>query len=406
MAALALVLVGLTLRDLIGRPAGDGPNIDTAEVDPTRRLDLNFDWGKGKGIGNSMRFGLEAVDPDEPNSRDSNKKLTFDQLGRSNSTVGRIDGADRSFGNLQSGKWVGEAKKAGKYSGKEAVFEFTPDRVHVTQTVQIVPGEAYETAPGTGVFKRPLNTCLIKYKVENKDTRSHNVGLRVMIDTYIGNNDGVPFTIPGVGGLVDTFKDFNGHAEIPEFIQALERPDVERPGTVVQMTLKLSKELAPDRVSLTYWPGFEFRNWEVPIRNIGDDSSIVLYWNPRDMKPGTHREMAFSYGLGKVTGGKLGLTFGGTLAVNREMTVVAYVADPKPGETATLKLPAGFEFLGGSPATQNVPAAEKGPDGKTRPSPVTWHVRPTVAGRHTISATTSTGLSVSQPVTIGKKGLF
>ena len=145
---------------------------------------------------------------------------------------------------------------------------------------------------------------------------------------------------------------------------------------------------------------------EVPLKNIAEDSAIVLYWNPINMKPGESREMAFSYGLGNLSGGKLGLTIGGTLAVNREMTVVAYVADPRPGEIATLRLPEGFDLLGGSAAAQPVPTAQRGPDGKLRPSPVTWRVRPTIDGRHILTVTTSRNLSVSQPVTIRKKGIF
>src|SRR5262249_34717570 len=137
-----------------------------------------------------------------------------------------------------------------------------------------------------------------------------------------------------------------------------------------------------------------------------EDSAVVLYWNPNDMKPGEQRDMAFSYGLGNIQGGRLALTVGGTLAVNREMTVIAYVAHPEAGETATLQLPGGFDLLAGSAATQPVPSATPGPDGKARPSPVTWRIRPTRDGRHTLSVRTSTNLSVSQPVTIRKIGIF
>ena len=46
--------------------------------------------------------------------------------------------------------------------------------------------------PGLGREVRPLDTCLVKYKVENRDKSTHQVGLRVLLDTYIGENDGVP----------------------------------------------------------------------------------------------------------------------------------------------------------------------------------------------------------------------
>ena len=35
----------------------------------------------------------------------------------------------------------------------------------------------------------------------------------------------------------------------------------QHPGTVIQMNLKLSKELAPDRVSLTHWPEMNTPQW-------------------------------------------------------------------------------------------------------------------------------------------------
>jgi hypothetical protein len=401
LLGLILVLVGLMLRDLIGKPPGE-PSFEVSDIDPTQRLKLYFDYGNQKGLRNSMNFGLVMVDPANPQDPDP-KRLTFDPFGRSNSTVLSIDGAAKTFGGPE-GRWEGKPAKSGIYGGQVAKFEFTPLPVFVTQTVQVMPGEAVEVTPG--VYKRLLNTCLIKYKVENKDTRSHKLGLRIMVDTLIGKNDGTPFTIPGVPGLVATMKDFPSRQEIPDFIQALEFPDLEGPGTVIQMNLKLSDQLAPDRVSLTHWPGWNYGAWDVHMENIAEDSAIVLYWNPVELKPGASREMAFSYGLGNLKGGKLGITVGGTLAVNREMTVIAYVADPQPGETATLVLPEGFEFLANSAPTQPVPEAERGGDGKIRPSPVTWRIRPTVEGRQALSVTTSTGLSVSQPVTIRKKGIF
>jgi hypothetical protein len=402
MAGLTMVLLAVMLRDLIGNPPGE-TGFERADVDPTPRLKLYFDYGNDKGLRNSMNFGLVMIDPASPHDPDP-KRLTFDPFGRSNSTVALIDGVNKMFGGQDFGKWATKPVKSGIYGGQDATFQFTPDPIFVTQTVQIMPGEAMEVTPGA--FKRPLNTCLIKYKVENKDRRTHSIGLRVMVDTLIGKNDGTPFTIPGTSGLVSTLKDFRSRAEVPDFIQALEFPDLDHPGTIVQMNLKLSDTLAPDRVSLTHWPGFNYGAWDVRMQNIVEDSAIVLYWNPVDMKPGESREMAFSYGLGNVKGGKLGLTVGGTLAVNREMTVVAYVADPQPGETATLQLPEGFDLLGSSPATQPVPPAEPDRDAKLRPSPVTWRIRPTLEGRRVLTVTTSTQLSVSQPVTIRKKGIF
>src|SRR5207244_2952074 len=55
LLALAMVLAGLMLRDLIARPQG-GPANEIADVDLTRRLSLQFDEGVGKDVSNTMRF--------------------------------------------------------------------------------------------------------------------------------------------------------------------------------------------------------------------------------------------------------------------------------------------------------------------------------------------------------------
>ena len=82
----------------------------------------------------------------------------------------------------------------------------------MTQFVEVVPGEQ----------SRLLDTCLVRYVIENQDGAAHTVGIRFLLDTYIGSNDGVPFTIPGAANLCDTQMEFNSTAEVPDFIQALE----------------------------------------------------------------------------------------------------------------------------------------------------------------------------------------
>src|SRR5204863_292890 len=63
--------------------------------------------------------------------------------------------------------------------------------VEVTQTVEVVPGEQ----------SARLDTALIRYTLTNLGKTPHTVGIRFLLDTYIGENDGVPFTIPGRAGL-------------------------------------------------------------------------------------------------------------------------------------------------------------------------------------------------------------
>ena len=70
-----------------------------------------------------------------------------------------------------------------------------------------------------------------------------------MLDTFIGANDGVPFAVPGSEGkpdrLVDTMEIFE-QKDIPDYIQALERPDLNNPGTVAHCGLKLRRISSDD----------------------------------------------------------------------------------------------------------------------------------------------------------------
>ena len=59
------------------------------------------------------------------------------------------------------------------------------------QTVEVIPTKA----PKSGA-KRRLDAMLVRYQVDNKDTRPHQVGVKVWMDVYLVNNDGALFAAP------------------------------------------------------------------------------------------------------------------------------------------------------------------------------------------------------------------
>jgi hypothetical protein len=287
----------------------------------------------------------------------------------------------------------------------------------ITQSAKVIPGEPVEVA--ADVYKSHYDTCLVTYKIENRDTKSHMVGLRVMLDTLIGDNDGVPFTIPGQPKLItkkDFKDDFNKKIkEVPDFLMALEQADLANPGTVVQLNLRLSDRLeAPSRVLLTRWPGAlktgvkarleAMEKWDVPVTEIEDDSSVVMYWQPEQIQPGSKRELGYTYGLGSIAttkGGQLAVTIGGVLTTGGELSVVALVNNAKPGEKVTLELPKELTLLPDSKAEQPVLA----PEGN-RPRPTTWRLKSTAGGGFTITVRTSGGLVQKKRVVIRSTGIF
>ncbi len=409
LGVLAIALVAVMLRDRLASPSGTA--LDGNE---DLRIGLYFDFGLSKediakrGIEPAMSFGLVKID--DAADRDSFKKLTYDEWGANNSTVVRIDGnIDRPFGQKISGAWEVKPKKIARGLGMTGSWMFL-DKVQVTQTARIVPGEMVEVGPGA--FKRFLDTCFVRYKIENKDKRAHKVGLRVLLDTYIGDNDGPFFTVPGLPDLVKTKKDFSPPQRVPDFVQALENPEVKKPGIVVQFNFRLSDALeAPSRISLTHWPGPGLKNihvYNLPMADINNDSAVVMYWEEKEMRPGAARTLGFTVGLGAVstTEGLIGLSVGGSTAPGGQMTVVALVADPQPKQTITLELPPELSFVDKESAKQEVPTAERSPDGRARPSPVTWRVRSTVPGTFTLEVKTSTGRQQKSKVHIRPGALF
>jgi hypothetical protein len=376
----------------------------------------------------TMHFGVVMTNQTDASGKP--KRLTYFEKGFTNNCCLRIDGSERLFGEQPFRKKVGETPRLPgrwtdktddlgtdpatgiKRDGKRWVWYYDAEKVAIAQTVELTVGESGQ-----------LDTCLVRYKIDNKDTKSHIVGLRFLLDTYIGSNDGVPFLIPGQDRLCDTTQDLSG-AAVPQYIQAFERDDVSNPGTIARVQLKLGGNVEPpSRITLGAYPDpklgekmndkrcmQEKTGWDVPVYPIKTippgDSCVTMYWPMESLAAGASRELGFAYGLGDVaaseSGGQLGLTADGNRTPGGELTVTAYVTNPGANHTVTLTLPKGFEMSDGGAATRPVPAAA----GVSRMSPVTWKVKAGAAGDYTLKAESSTGAAQTKKITIKAKTLF
>ena len=340
--------------------------------------------------GSNLLFGITILKDDA--GKPVNKQLTYSKDGATNNTVVRIDGKDLQPG--ASGRWIEERKKSS--NGFRWIWE--QGGVKVTQDVEVVAG----TQPTAGTQRRLLNTCLVRIRFQNDGAVPANVGIRLQVDTLIGVNDGVPFAVPGVPGLVTTFKDFATPSTVPDFIEALEKPDLKDPGTVGHFSLKIGGGLeAPSRVSLTHWPGSFFKKWDVPLADLAGDSAVVLYWNEQPLAPGQSRDLGFSYGLGSGAGtGSAGdglrLTLDGAFEEGQSFSALAYVQNPKPGQSVTLILPPELERTRGN-AQENVP-----PPGanSNNTSTISWAVTAKKPGKYHVDLTSSSGSKVSREIII------
>src|SRR5262249_57706828 len=94
--------------------------------------------------------------------------------------------------------------------------------------------------------------------VQTLDKAPHPIGLRVMLDTFIGANDGVPFYIPATqdspAHLVDTMEIFP-QKRIPDFLQALETEKLDaKEATVAILCPKIHGCEPMEKLVLSRWP--------------------------------------------------------------------------------------------------------------------------------------------------------
>ena len=377
----------------------------------------------------TMRFGLGTPDPKDPAKFKT--RLIYDEYGRTCNVCVRVNKTIEYLWGVEQGAWdipikkLLRREKGHRPNGAECVWKrTTAPPITIKQHVEIVPGGL--TKDGK---KRLLDTCLVYYDIINEDkTQSHTVALRFLLDTFIGGNDAVPFTIAGARELCDTCKEFNKPSEVPDYISALENQDLKNPGTVAHLTLRYGGLEPPSRVTLGAWPAPSLRKvpggekadrfntrWEVPVldmdlaksaQNPRGDSAVTMYWDDKEIKPGQTRRVGFAYGLGSVTGdesgGQLGMTAGGELVADKEFTLTAYVKNPAPGMTVTLSLPKKLKLVGGN-LKEPVPELKSGAAGSV--SPVTWRVKATGSGVHRVEVKLSTGAKLKYRVAVKPAGI-
>jgi hypothetical protein len=274
--------------------------------------------------------------------------------------------------------------------------------LHITQTLEIVPGKRGEKPrPGT---KRLLDTLLIRYVIENKGLKAHSVGTRVRIDMFNVDNDGCLFHAPATfpKKILDGVT-LKGPKEVPPVLWSLQRPNLQAPGNIAYFTFKLgSKWEGPGRVVCTAH-GAPFNGWDTQALNANGDSDIALYWDAKPLAPGHKRELAMAYGEGIAgspdTAGKVTVAFGGSFAPNKTFTLTAYVEDPIESQCLTLELPPGLERVEGKAVQPVPPPSEE--DGR---SIVLWKGRVLKMGHYPIRIRSSTGVTETRTVTIAPAG--
>lgn len=351
----------------------------TQEVDNVAYLGIHHD--------NTGRFGVTVVAGPQ-----NGKLLTYHDYGVTNNTVVSVGGQTVLLNDLFS-KSPLAVKKEGDGTSWTTAWNVPERKVKVKQEVLLTRG------PQSG----KLDTALVRYTLTNTAAAKQKIGLRFLLDTFIGKTDGVPFVVPERADLVTTGALVGTKTkDLPDYVQAFERPNFQFPGTVAHLGVRVSPHIAtvepPDSLLFSHWPGPK-AGWSYPVRNMGTDSAIGLYWTEAVVEAGAERCVGFTYGLGKVaTGksdGKLGLTAGGSFKAGGTVTVTAYLDPTLKRPTVTLTVPDGLKLATGVPAQQTVTIRPTDPYGRA-----TWRLTCERAGPYTVKAELADGTAEDMPLVV------
>lgn len=219
--------------------------------------------------------------------------------------------------------------------------------IRVTQTLQIVSGDSGNA-----------DTLKISYNLANTGTVPHEVGVRVMLDTKLGANDGAPFRVGGDAVTMET--EYAGD-QVPVYWEAFE--SLSDPNSVVARGTLLDGINRPDRVVFASWPTIWSTQYDYtvdPTRAVTNDSAVAVYWNPIVLQPADSIDRVTYYGLGSITISPSGdvavsapsalTVWGGTYSPN-PFQVVTYVVNsgvvPISNISVNLNLPSGLEAMSG-----------------------------------------------------------
>lgn len=370
LASIILALAAFCLADSIKKPTKP-----VAPIDNELRVQVAFS-------DETSRFGVvcaklkDSLRPGRP------KFLTRDERGNTNNTCIVVGGSQHIFGfesdHFRYCSIDGVVQKSVPVEGSGnrkwfSMMDTDKPHLRITQTIEILKGEQTQL----------YDTVLIKYQVKNQDTKAQTVGLRMILDTYIGSTDGVPFHVAASdtadGHWVTTKKIFLQKA-IPDFIRAIECSDAS--GVVAELCPKLPGSEPLSRLVLCRWPDFnEIRfDWEYQAMNDppkrDKDSCAALFWEKMQINPGDVRTLAFTYGLGRIPvvqsgeyvgKGKLRLLTSPHVQAGQPFVVTAYIKGER-GD-ASIALPDGLVLVNEAQA-KKVPA----PPAADTYSQVSWKV--------------------------------
>jgi len=201
-------------------------------------------------------------------------------------------------------------------------------------------------------YNSTTGAILIKYIITNNDASPHQVGLLLLLDTFVGTKD---------DARVATRFDYSRiereylALSVPDYFQAFESDNPILPGLIAQGTLVGREAVRPDLMIVGDFFTMRTVKWDYTIQNpFYNDSAVILRWNETRLAAGESRTIATYYGIGDANFKP------GTLALNltapNHLEAFAGQLTPNPFEINLIVLNSGGAVANGVQARLNLPA--------------------------------------------------
>jgi hypothetical protein len=310
------------------------------------------------------RFAVDTTGGDPSRSSDNDKVLIYGSREPWTSfTTVLVDDKPMIFGGPTSRRAgrevaVGVVKSAPHVSDQAVVCVVDLSDLEVTQEL------GFARSPTT----RVRDAARIAYRITNRGQSPHTVGLRIVLDTMLGSNDGAP--LRAGDQAIATATQLQGD-HIPDYWQAFD--SLSKPEVISQGTLRGSGVAPPDRLEMLDWGTLADNPWGFAFPQGADftrrgeaepDTAVALYWDPQPLQPGQTRSYATLYGVGGVSLSPAQLSLGLTAPAEvdyqiedaRPFTIIAYLENSggfdSRGTACALELPMGFKLVEGAAAVQ------------------------------------------------------
>lgn len=151
-------------------------------------------------------------------------------------------------------------------------------------------------------YKLIDNNLQVTAVMTNEEIGIHQVGLRFLLDTMLGPDDGAPLYAPDIG-----VKTFETDIPNPAFTYWMAYDFYPNPSMTAYGTLTT----IPDRVAFTWWPNSFGSLWDYACNpnqrfytpgqttSPASDSAVLMYYNPVILVPFVPRTVTFYYGLSR-----------------------------------------------------------------------------------------------------------